>query len=60
MIGPLVIAWILAALRPKGPFPVLNLYAEQGAGKTTIARKLRELIDPDAAPMRSEPKDRAT
>ena len=30
----LVAAWILAALRPLGPFPVLSLYAEQGAGKT--------------------------
>ena len=34
---PLVAAWILAAFRPKGPFPVLNLSAEQGAGKTTAA-----------------------
>jgi hypothetical protein len=54
---PLTAGWILAALRPKGPFPVLNLYAEQGAGKTTVARKIRALIDPNTAPMRSEPKD---
>jgi hypothetical protein len=54
---PLVVGWILAALRLKGPFPVLNLYAEQGAGKTTAARKIRALIDPNTAPMRSEPKE---
>ena len=54
---PLVIGWLLAALRPCGPFPILNLTAEQGSGKTTFARKLRLLIDPNTAPMRSEPKE---
>ena len=54
---PLVVGWMLAALRPRGPYPVLNLYAEQGAGKTTTARKIRGLIDPNTAPMRSEPKE---
>jgi hypothetical protein len=39
-------AWILAALRPTGPYPVLVLHGEQGSGKTTIARILRRLIDP--------------
>jgi hypothetical protein len=54
---PLLVGWLLAALRPKGPFPILNLYAEQGAGKTTTARKIRALVDPNTAPMRSEPKE---
>jgi hypothetical protein len=54
---PLVIGWMLAGLRPQGPYPVLNLYAEQGAGKTTLARKVRALLDPNTAPMRSEPKE---
>ncbi len=54
---PLVAGWMVAAMRAKGPFPVLNLYAEQGAGKTTVARKIRALTDPNAAPMRSEPKE---
>ncbi|MBN1588362.1 MAG: hypothetical protein JW888_02495 [Pirellulales bacterium] len=54
---PLVVGWILAALRPTGPFPILNLNAEQGAGKTTAARKIRALIDPNTAPMRCEPKE---
>jgi hypothetical protein len=54
---PLVIGWTLAGLRSQGPYPVLNLYAEQGAGKTTLARKVRALMDPNAAPMRSEPKE---
>ena len=54
---PLVVGWTMAALRPCGPYPVLNLYAEQGAGKTTTARKIRALLDPNTAPMRSEPKE---
>jgi hypothetical protein len=54
---PLVVGWMVAALRESGPFPVLNLYAEQGAGKTTAARKIRSLIDPNTAPMRSESKE---
>lgn len=53
----LVIAWLLAALRPRGPYPILALFAEQGSGKSTIGRLLRELIDPNAAPLRAEPND---
>jgi hypothetical protein len=53
----LVIAWLVATLRPRGPYPILALFAEQGAGKSTIGRLLRELIDPNAAPLRAEPND---
>ncbi len=53
----LVIAWLVATLRPKGPYPILALFAEQGSGKSTIGRLLRELVDPNAAPLRAEPSD---
>jgi len=53
----LVIAWLVAALRPRGPYPILALFAEQGSGKSTIGRLLRELVDPNAALLRAEPKD---
>jgi hypothetical protein len=53
----LVISWLMAAFRPRGPYPILALFAEQGSGKSTIGRLLRDLIDPNAAPLRSEPKD---
>jgi hypothetical protein len=53
----LVIAWLVATLRPRGPYPVLALFAEQGSGKSTVGRLLRELIDPNAAPLRAEPND---
>jgi len=54
---PLVAGWLLAALRPRGPYPVLCLHAEQGAGKSTTARALRGLVDPNTAPLRCEPKE---
>jgi hypothetical protein len=53
----LVLAWLVAALRPRGPYPVLALFAEQGSGKSTTGRLLRELIDPNTAVLRAEPKD---
>ena len=53
----LVISWLVATLRPRGPYPVLALFAEQGSGKSTIGRLLRELVDPNAAPLRAEPND---
>jgi hypothetical protein len=52
----LVIAWLIATLRPRGPYPILALFAEQGSGKSTIGRLLRELVDPNSAPLRAEPK----
>jgi hypothetical protein len=53
----LVVSWLVATLRPRGPYPILALFAEQGAGKSTIGRLLRDLVDPNAAPLRAEPND---
>ena len=39
-------AWLLSALRPTGPYPILVLKGPAGSGKTILARKLRTLIDP--------------
>ena len=46
----LMIAWLTAALRPSGPYPILVLNGEQASGKSTLARILRLLIDPQACP----------
>jgi hypothetical protein len=54
---PLVLAWLVAAFCPQGPYPLLNLHGEQGSGKSTQARMLRELTDPNCAPIRAEPKE---
>jgi hypothetical protein len=49
----LIVAWLLAALRPDGPYPVLAISGEQGSAKTVLSKVLKALIDPNAAPVRS-------
>jgi hypothetical protein len=49
----LIIAWLLMALRPNGPYPVLVLRGEQGSAKSTFASVLRSLLDPYKAKLRS-------
>ena len=53
----LAVAWVLAALRDKGPYPVLVLTGEQGSAKSTCARMLRALVDPCDASLRSVPRN---
>src|SRR5262249_23568830 len=53
----LLIAWLAAALRPSGPYPVLVLIGEQGSAKSTLARLARLLLDPHVSPLRCEPKE---
>src|SRR5947208_13304817 len=53
----LVIAWLLAALRPGGPYPVLAISGEQGSAKTVLSKMLKALVDPNAAPVRALPRE---
>ena len=53
----LAVAWALAALNPNGPYPVLSFAGEQGTAKSTAARVLRSLVDPNAVPLRTPPRD---
>ncbi len=53
----LTVAWLLGALRARGPYPLMVLQGEQGAAKSTTARVLRELIDPNTSPLRAKPRD---
>jgi putative DNA primase/helicase len=53
----LIVGWLISTLRPKGPFPILVVNGEQGAGKSMACRMLRALVDPSAAAIRSVPKD---
>lgn len=53
----LIVAWLVAALRPTGPYPILTLQGEQGSAKSTTARILRSLVDPSTVPLRTTPRD---
>ena len=53
----LAVAWLLAALRPTGPYPVLVLTGEQGSAKSTCAQMLRALVDPHEAALRAPPRN---
>ena len=53
----LLIGWLLGALYPDGPYPILALYGEQGSAKSTLARLLRLLVDPSSAPLRTFSRD---
>lgn len=53
----LLLAWLIQSLRPRGPYPVLVFVGEQGTGKSTISRIIRNLIDPSTVPIRSQPRE---
>lgn len=53
----LLVAWLVAALHPAGPYPVLALDGEQGAAKSTTCRMLRRLVDPNKADLRAPPRN---
>lgn len=54
---PLVAAWLVAALNPNGPYPLLFLQGEQGTGKSSLARMLKDLIDPSTDYLRAHPRE---
>jgi hypothetical protein len=53
----LVVAWMLAVLRNRGPYPVLVLTGEQGSAKSSFSAILRALLDPNTAPLRALPRE---
>jgi hypothetical protein len=53
----LIVAWLLAALRPGGPYPLLAISGEQGSAKTFLSKLLRALVDPNVAPVRALPRE---
>jgi hypothetical protein len=48
-------AWLVATLRPSGPYPILVLTGSTNSGKTMLARALRSLVDPCSVPVRRLP-----
>jgi hypothetical protein len=53
----LVVAWLVAALFPEIPHPILALVGEQGTAKSTAARLVVSLVDPSPAPLRTPPRE---
>jgi hypothetical protein len=52
-----VVAWLLAALRHGGPYPLLAVSGEQGSAKTVLSKILRALVDPNVAAVRTAPRE---
>jgi hypothetical protein len=51
----LIVAWVLAALRPRGPYPILGVTGEQGSAKSSLLALLRALVDPRVPALLSLP-----
>jgi len=52
----LITAWLIGAMMPEGPYPILALHGEQGSSKSTTAKILKSIIDPSTASFRSTPR----
>ena len=44
-----IVGYVLAALRPFAPYPILNPIGPPGAAKTRLLRLIRRLVDPNGA-----------
>jgi len=53
----LIRAFLVAALRPGFPLPILVAKGEQGAGKSTACRVISSLIDPRTSALRGIPRE---
>lgn len=53
----LLIGWLVAAIRPTGSQLILEIQGEQGSGKSTLLEVLKEMVDPNKAAKRSEPRE---
>ena len=53
----LIVGWLVAALLPEIPHPILALVGEQGTAKSTAARLVVSLVDASPAPLRTPPRE---
>jgi len=51
------VALLTSYFRHSGPFPLMVLLGEQGCAKSTTARIVKRLIDPNAVPLKSQPRN---
>lgn len=54
---PLIAGFMLGSLCPTGPYPTLHVSGEQGTGKSTQARVIKRLTDPNVSALRAPPKE---
>jgi hypothetical protein len=54
--GKIVVGFLLNALKPRGPHPVLEITGPQGAAKSTATRLIRDMVDPNVASLRMQVK----
>jgi hypothetical protein len=52
-----IVAFLVAACHPRGPYPILVLSGEAGAGKTLLARLVRAVVDPQVPATRRPPRE---
>jgi hypothetical protein len=52
----LLLTWLSYIFQLSCPYPIVSLSGVQGAGKSTIAKVLRSLIDPSCVPLTAIPK----
>ena len=53
----LIVAWLMAAFRPHGPYPVLAVAGEHGSAKSSLSKVVRNLIDPNVSLLRPIPQN---
>ena len=53
----LIKAFLVSALKPAMPYPILIAKGEQGAGKSTACRVISSLIDPRTSALRGAPRE---
>ncbi len=51
----LILGWLVACFQSNHPHPALILQGEQGSSKSTAVRVIRQIFDPNMAPLRSAP-----
>ena len=53
----LFVSFLIGAMNPSPPYPLLKISGEQGSGKSTTARIIKMLIDPAKPELRTMPDD---
>ena len=53
----MIVGWLICALKPQGPYPVLIIHGEQRAAKSNLSKLCHNLIDPSQNVFSGLPQD---